>query len=142
VADSIEGERNQLGNEFRVRVKVHVRRKRFRFEYEQVDVMPTVSGMIIMALQKLAKTKSTREIRHEASYFGDLEGRLVVEIAMLNRPYSKARSLKLAVKEVLGTIQSLGPITIDERSVQETLRMVDEGEWDEMISEVTSITPW
>ena len=95
-----------------------------------------------MALQRLANTDSTWQIQNEKGYFGDLEGKLIVEIAMLNRPHSKAESLKMAVKEVLGTIQSLGPITIDGRSVKEKLRLVDEGEWDEMISEVTSTTPW
>jgi len=142
----LEREKKQWGYHLKFHIKIHLAKRtppRGGYELEGVELQPNVAGMIKFALRWPSDGKDDwMNGRPGAQYEGDVEGRVIVEIAMLNRAHSRAESFKMAVKEVLGTAQSLGPLTIDGRSIEETQRMVDEGEWDEMLSEVTSTTPW
>jgi len=58
-----------------VRVKVHLRKKAGAlYEFDRAEVMPTVSGMLIMALQRLANTDSAWKIQNEKGNCGDGNG--------------------------------------------------------------------
>jgi len=147
VVDALERQRQGWGYQVKFNITIHLKRRAFPrggYELESVELRPNVAGMIKVALRWPNDGKRDWRNRRNGGehHEGDVEGRVIAEIAMLNRSHTRAESFKMAVKEVLGTAQSLGPVTIDGRSVKETLRMVDEGEWDEMLSEVTSTTPW
>ncbi|MEW6221808.1 MAG: 50S ribosomal protein L11 [Candidatus Hadarchaeota archaeon] len=86
---------------------------------------PPVSALIKkeIGLEKGAKTSGSEVV-------GDLPFAKAVEIAKMKTAGSLAKSLKAAVKEVLGTCVSMG-VTVDGRGAEEIQKELDDGKRDE-----------
>ena len=65
---------------------------------------------------------------------GNLSFEQVVKIARMKWPDMRAKTLKAAVKQVLGTCLSMG-VTVEGKSPKEVIREVDSGAYDEMLKE-------
>jgi len=61
----------------------------------------------------------------------------VVKIAKLKMPQLRVKSLKAAVKTVLGTCVSMG-VTVDSKDPKTVQREVEEGLYDQILSEPLS----
>lgn len=126
----VVNEINRLTKEFSgmrvpVTVKVDLTTKKFSVEVG----IPSTSALLLreVGAEKGAETPSKP--------IGDLSMRQVVKIAKLKMPSMLAKTLKAAVKEVLGTCRSLG-ITVEGRDPKEVQRLVDRGVYDDLIREV------
>ena len=69
-----------------------------------------------------------------ADFVGNLTMQQVVKIAKLKMPDMRAKSLKAAVKQVLGTCLSMG-VTVEGKRAKEVIKEVDEGKYDQLIAE-------
>jgi len=109
----------------KVPVSVIVDKKTKQFEVE-VGI-PPIAALIKkkLGLEKGAKTSGTEVV-------GDLTLAQAVEIAKLKMGGTLAKSLKAAVKEVLGTCVSAG-VTVEGKDAREVQREVDEGKHDEVL---------
>jgi large subunit ribosomal protein L11 len=65
-------------------------------------------------------------------FIADMSMEQIVKIAKVKMPDMRAKTLKAAVKQVLGTCLSMG-ITIDGKSVKEVIEEVDTGVHDDII---------
>jgi large subunit ribosomal protein L11 len=90
---------------------------------------PTVSALIVSEL-KIEKGSGTPK----ANKVGNLSMDQALRIAKLKSPQLLARSLKLAVKEVLGSCGSMG-VTVEGKDPREVQREIDEGKYDELLKE-------
>ncbi|MEM3745476.1 MAG: 50S ribosomal protein L11, partial [Candidatus Bathyarchaeia archaeon] len=63
---------------------------------------------------------------------GNLSMEQVIKIAKIKRSKLLAKTLKAAVKEVIGSCVSMG-VTIDGKDPKAVLREIDEGKYDEVI---------
>jgi large subunit ribosomal protein L11 len=90
---------------------------------------PPVSALIKkeLGLEKGAKTAGSEIV-------GNLSMDQVVKIAKLKRSGSLAKTLKAAVKEVLGTCVSMG-ITVEGKDPREVQRELDQGKYEEVVRE-------
>ncbi len=64
---------------------------------------------------------------------GDLPFEKIVEIAILKKPALTAKTLKAAVKTIIGSARSIG-ITIDGKDGKEVTREVEEGAYDAVLA--------
>ena len=85
-----------------LKVKVYVT---LQNKQANITVIPTTSSMIIKALNNPPRSQQKGHVMHE----GTISLKEVINIARAKRHSSKAAHLSGTVKEVLGTIQSLGP---------------------------------
>jgi large subunit ribosomal protein L11 len=69
-------------------------------------------------------------------YVGDLSFKQLVEVAKRKREGLYATSLKAAVKEVVGTCQSMG-VTIEGTPAKEMQKLILSGQYDVQLSEAT-----
>lgn len=83
----------------------------------------------------LMKTAGARESTGDPAHrkIGNISLDDVVKIALMKRDQLTAKSLKSAVKTILGTARAIG-ITIENRDPKEVLRLIDEGYYDEIFS--------
>lgn len=90
---------------------------------------PPVSALIKkeLGVEKGAKTAGSEVV-------GNLSLQQVVQIAKVKRSGSLAKTLKAAVKEVLGTCVSMG-VTVEGRDPREIQQEVDAGKHDEVLKE-------
>ncbi len=98
---------------------------------KQFDVAvgtPTTSALIVSEL-KIGKGSATP---HSAKV-GNLNMEQVLRIAKIKRPEFLAKTLKSAVKEVLGSCVSIG-ITVDGKDPREIQREIDSGKHDGIFS--------
>jgi large subunit ribosomal protein L11 len=100
-------------------------------ETKQFDVSvgtPTMSALIVseLKIEKGSGTPSTQKV-------GNLTMEQVIRIAKIKRPELLAKTLKLAVKEVLGSCVSMG-VTVEGKDPREMQREIDEGKYDEVLS--------
>lgn len=65
-------------------------------------------------------------------FVADLSMEQIVKIAKLKMPDMRAKTLKAAVKQVLGTCLSMG-VTVEGKRAKEVIREVDAGAYDELI---------
>jgi len=65
---------------------------------------------------------------------GNLSFEQVVKIARMKWPDMRAKTLKAAVKQVLGTCLSMG-VTVEGKSPKEVIREVDSGAYDDRLKE-------
>ncbi|MEM2192641.1 MAG: 50S ribosomal protein L11 [Candidatus Hadarchaeales archaeon] len=88
---------------------------------------PPVSALIKkeLGIEKGAKTPKTETV-------GDLPLQKAVEIAKAKMGGSLAKTLKAAVKEVLGTCVALG-VTVDGKDPREVQKEIDEGKHEEVL---------
>lgn len=103
----------------RVPIKVHIDPETKQFEIEVG--MPPTSALI---LQELGKEKGSSLPGREI--IGDLTIKQVVKIAKMKLPQMNTKSLKSAVKCVLGTCLSMG-VTVNGKNPKIVQREIDEG---------------
>ncbi len=120
---------NELTKDFagmRVPVKVVVDVDKKTFEVEVGT--PTTAALIVkeLKIEKGAHSPSKEVV-------GNLSFEQVVKIALTKRKDIRAKTLKGAVKSVLGTALSMG-VTIEGKSPKEVQREVDEGVYDDVLS--------
>lgn len=64
---------------------------------------------------------------------GDLPLEKIVEIALQKKPQLLAKTLKGAVKTILGSARSIG-ITVEGKDAKEVSREIDEGKYDALLA--------
>ena len=124
---------NQLTKDFagmRVPVKVTVDIEKKTFEVEVGT--PTTAALIV---KELKLTKGAHQPGHEV--IGNLTMEQVIKIAQVKMKDMKTKTLKAAVKTVLGTALSMG-VTVEGKSPKEVQKEVDEGVYDDLISKFAS----
>ncbi|MGQ9623824.1 MAG: 50S ribosomal protein L11 [Candidatus Bathycorpusculaceae bacterium] len=120
---------NELTKDYsgmKVPVKVTVDPETKQFE---VSVgTPTTPALIVseLKIEKGSGTPSTQKV-------GNLTIEQVIRIAKIKRPELLARTLKAAVKEVLGSCVSMG-VTVEGKDPREMQREIDEGKYNEVLS--------
>jgi len=120
---------NELTKDFagmRVPVKVSVDVERKTFEVEVGT--PTTAALIIRELK--AEKGSGQPARE---YIGSIPFEAVVRIAKMKMKDIGAKTLKAAVKCVVGTCQSMG-VKIDGKAPKEVIKEIDSGVYDSIIS--------
>jgi len=98
-------------------------------EFEVKVGIPTTSALIV---KELGAEKGSGAAGHD--WVGNLKMEQVVKIARIKRPQLMAKTLKAAVKEILGTCVSMG-VLVEGKHPKEVIREVNEGVWDHMLSE-------
>jgi large subunit ribosomal protein L11 len=121
---------NELTKDYagmKVPVKVIVDPETKQFE---VNVgTPTTSALIVSEL-KIEKGSGNPK----AQKVGNLSMQQLIRIAKIKRPELLSKTLKAAVKEVLGTCMSMG-VTVEGKDPKEVLREIDAGKYDGMFAE-------
>ena len=89
---------------------------------------PTASALIVseLKIEKGSGTPNTQKV-------GNLTFEQVIRIAKIKRPELLAKTLKGAIKEVLGGCVSMG-VTIEGKDPREVQKEIDQGRYDEAFS--------
>jgi len=121
---------NELTKEFSgmkvpVKVTVDVETK----EFEVAVGTPTTSALIISELKIEKGSGNPKQDK-----VGNLTIQQAIRIAKIKRPELLAKSLKNAVKEILGTCVSMG-VTVEGKDPREIIREIDEGVYDKILTE-------
>jgi len=93
-------------------------------EFEVTVGTPTTSALIVseLKIEKGSGTPNTQKV-------GNLTIAQIVRIAKMKQPELLAPTLKLAVKEVMGSCVSLG-VTVEDKDPREVQKEIDEGKHD------------
>lgn len=94
-----------------------------------VEVGIPPASALIMKAAGIEKGSSTANVEKVA----DLKMEAVVDVAKAKRPSLLAASLKTAVKEILGTMNSMGVYCEGHKAI-DAIRLVNEGEYDSLLS--------
>ncbi|MEM0023947.1 MAG: 50S ribosomal protein L11 [Thermofilaceae archaeon] len=119
---------NELTKDFsgmRVPVKVQVDVEKKSFDVEVGT--PTTAALIIRELK--AERGSGQPSR---DYVGNLPLESLVKVAMMKKSDIGAKTLKAAVKCVVGTCQSMG-VKIDGKTPKEVMKELERGVYDEIL---------
>jgi large subunit ribosomal protein L11 len=97
-------------------------------EFEVSVGTPTMSALIVseLKIEKGSKAPKTEKV-------GNLSIKQLVHVAELKRSELLSRTLKAAVKEVLGSCVSIG-VTVEGKDPREFQKEIDEGKYDEILS--------
>jgi len=98
-------------------------------EFEVKVGIPTTSALIV---KELGIEKGSGTTGHD--WVGNLKMEQVVKIAKIKRPQLMAKTLKAAVKEILGTCVSMG-VLVEGKHPKEVIKEVNECVWDHLLSE-------
>ncbi len=98
-------------------------------EFEVEIGIPSVSALIVKEL-KIEKGSSTPG----SEFVGDLTFDQIIKIARMKKPDIYAKTLKDAVKEILGSCVSIG-VKIEGKEAKLVSREVDEGIYDDKMVE-------
>lgn len=115
-----EKTKDYAGMKVPVKVEVDPDTKEFTVE---VGVPPT--AMLILKEANTQKGSSTPN----KEFVGDVSMDSIIKVAKLKMDNIYARTLKSAVKEILGACVSLG-VKIEGKAPKEVIREVNEGKWD------------
>ena len=88
---------------------------------------PTTAALIV---KEAGIEKGSSQPNRE--FVGNLSMEQVIKIAKLKMPDMRAKTLKAAVKQVLGTCLSMG-VTVEGKRAKEVIKEVDAGAYDELI---------
>jgi large subunit ribosomal protein L11 len=89
--------------------------------------IPTTTAL----LMKFAGAKEpTGDPAHKK--IGDVKFEDIIKIAILKKEQLSAKTLKSAVKTILGTARAVG-VTIEGKDPREVVRLIDQGFYDELI---------
>ncbi|MET1102334.1 MAG: 50S ribosomal protein L11 [Pyrodictiaceae archaeon] len=97
-------------------------------EYD-IEVKPPTTTEILLKL--VGATKPSGDPMHNK--IGDLPFEKIVEVAIMKKPSLLARTLKAAVKTILGSARSIG-ITVDGKDPKEVTREVEQGIYDAVLA--------
>lgn len=97
-------------------------------EFEVSVGTPTMSALIVseLKIEKGSGAPKTEKV-------GNLSMKQLVHVAELKRSQLLSKTLKAAVKEVLGSCVSIG-VTVESKDPREVQKEIDEGKYDEMLS--------
>ena len=97
-------------------------------EFEIRVGIPTTTALL---MKEAGAKQPTGDPAHQK--IGNISFEQVVKVAILKRDSLTAKTLRAAVKTVLGTARSIG-ITVDGKDPKEVQKLVDEGVYDEILS--------
>ncbi|RUM46763.1 MAG: 50S ribosomal protein L11 [Hyperthermus sp.] len=97
-------------------------------EYDIEIKPPTTTELLLKAVG--AKEPSGDPMHNK---IGDLSFEKIIEIAILKKPALTAKTLKAAVKTIIGSARSIG-ITIDGKDGKEVIRDIERGVYDELLA--------
>ncbi len=101
--------------------------------YEVTVGSPPMAGLIKKELGiELAKITDEEKTKGKTSV-GDLKFDQVVRIAKMKKDSLLAKDLKAAVKQVIGTANSMTGVLIESKRPKELIKEVEEGKWDSQI---------
>jgi len=121
---------NKVTEEFKgMRVPVEVTVDTETKEFKVKVGTPTTAALIVkeVGVEKGSGAPGSESV-------GDISMEQVVKIARVKMEDMRAKSLKSAVKQVLGTCLSMG-VTVEGKNPKEVTREVDEGAYDELLKE-------
>jgi len=96
-------------------------------------VAETVSELVKKEL-KIEKAKISEEDKAKGvNKIGSLTREQVVKIAKAKLQDLQAKTLKAAVKQIVGSIQSMQGVLIEEKKPEEVLKEIEEGKWDDLL---------
>ena len=102
-------------------------------KYEIEVGIPTVASLIKKEIG-IEKAKITEEEKTEGkTTTGNLKMEQVVKIAKMKMGDLLAKDLKAAVKQVIGSANSLTGVQIEEKRPKEIIQEIDEGKWDRLL---------
>jgi large subunit ribosomal protein L11 len=98
-------------------------------EFEVTVGTPTTSALIVseLKIEKGSGAPKTEKV-------GDLTMEQLIRIAKVKRTEVLARTLKGAVKEVLGSCVSMG-VTVEGKDPKDVQKEIDQGKYDELLKE-------
>ena len=97
-------------------------------EYEIEVKPPTTTELLLKAV---GASEPSGDPMHQK--IGDLPFEKIIEIAILKKPSLNAKTLKAAVKTILGSARSIG-ITVDGKDPKQVTREVEEGLYDAVLA--------
>ena len=106
-----------------VRIVVDVETKKYRIDLG----LPTTTSLLL----KFAGTSEpSGDPMHKK--VGDIKIEHVIKVAIMKRPEMNSKTLKAAVKCILGSARSIG-LTVEGKDPKEVLKEVEQGVYDELI---------
>ncbi len=120
-----EATKEYAGMRVPVKIIIDIETKAFNVEVG----IPTTAALI---LRELKSEKGSGKAGSE--FIGELDFDSIVKIAKIRRSKSLAKSLKSAVKEVLGTCISMG-VKVDGKHPKEVVEEVNKGVYDDIVAE-------
>lgn len=78
-------------------------------------------------------TEKKEGVKKEIVILGDLSMEQVLKIAKMKKDNLLAKDLKNAVKQILGTANSMNGILVVGKKPKDVIKEVDEGKWDQLI---------
>jgi large subunit ribosomal protein L11 len=111
---------------FEVQVKVVVDGETGEYDLEVKP--PTTTELLLKAV---GASEPSGDPMHKK--IGDLPFEKIIEIAILKKPSLTAKTLKAAVKTIIGSARSIG-ITIDGKDGKQVIREIEEGRYDEILA--------
>ncbi len=106
-----------------VKIVVDLDTKKYRIELG----LPTTTSLL---LKFAGASEPSGDPAHKK--VGDLKFEDVIRVAILKKPELNAKSLKAAVKCILGSARSIG-LTVDGKDPKEVVREVEQGVYDEIL---------
>ncbi len=97
-------------------------------EYD-IEIKPPSTTSIL--LSKVGAREPSGDPAHKK--IGDLSMEDIIEVALMKKPVLNTKSLRSAVKVIIGSARSIG-ITIEGKDGKQVTREVDEGLYDEIIA--------
>lgn len=94
--------------------------------------VPTTTALLLKAV---GVSRPSGDPAHQK--IGDLPFEKIVEIALLKKEQLTAKTLKAAVKTILGSARSIG-ITVDGKDPKQVTREIDEGLYDAILAKYES----
>ncbi|MHC1637356.1 MAG: 50S ribosomal protein L11 [Candidatus Nezhaarchaeales archaeon] len=120
---------NELTKEFAgMRVPVDVIYDPETKEFEVKVGIPTTAALLLREVKAEKGSPSPAKQR-----IGNLSIEQVIKIALIKRPDLLSKTLKAAVKEILGTCLSLG-ITVEDKNPKDVQKEIDKGLYDEILT--------
>lgn len=125
VVEAINEKTKQLeGMTIPVKVVVDVDTKEFEIEVG----IPTTTALLLRAA---GASEPSGDPAHKK--VGDVAFEKIIEIALIKKPQLLAKTLKGAVKTILGSARSIG-VTVDGKDPKQVSREVDEGLYDAVLA--------
>jgi len=119
---------NRKTSEFKgMRVPVEVRVDTDTKTFEVRVGTPTTAALLV---KETGVEKGSAQPNRE--FVADLSMEKVVKIAKLKMPDMRAKTLKAAVKQVLGTCLSMG-VKVEGKTAKEVMKEVDAGAYDDLL---------
>ena len=98
-------------------------------QFEVTVGIPTTAALIV---KEAGITKGSG--KPNAEKVGNISFEQAIRIAGIKRPSVLARSLKMTIKEIVGTCVSMG-VTVDQKDPKTVLHEIDDGKYDELLKE-------